>query len=68
MTPGETIVLDFHNFELVGSEGCWYDYLEVRDGHWRFSPLLGKISPKFLIYYDGLAFIKQCFSNLVVWV
>ncbi|XP_072037692.1 bone morphogenetic protein 1 homolog isoform X2 [Amphiura filiformis] len=42
VTPGETIVLDFHNFELVGSEGCWYDYLEVRDGHWRFSPLLGR--------------------------
>ncbi|XP_030834881.1 bone morphogenetic protein 1 homolog isoform X1 [Strongylocentrotus purpuratus] len=42
VTPGETISLQFTGFELVGSDGCWYNYLEVRDGHWRHSPLLGR--------------------------
>ncbi|XP_071478891.1 bone morphogenetic protein 1 homolog [Diadema antillarum] len=42
VTPGETISLRFTGFELVGSDGCWYNYLEVRDGHWRHSPLLGR--------------------------
>lgn len=34
-------------FLFVYSGGCWYDYLEIRDGYWRESPLLGKIK-KFL--------------------
>ncbi|XP_071808298.1 bone morphogenetic protein 1 homolog [Asterias amurensis] len=42
VTPGETIVLVFDDFELVGSDDCWYHHVEVRDGHWRFSPVLGR--------------------------
>lgn len=30
--------------DLYKSSLCWYDYIEVRDGYWRKSPLLGKIS------------------------
>ncbi|XP_038060664.1 bone morphogenetic protein 1 homolog isoform X1 [Patiria miniata] len=42
VTPGETIVLTFEDFELVGSDDCWYHHVEVRDGHWRFSNVLGR--------------------------
>lgn len=28
--------------DLYKSSLCWYDYIEVRDGYWRKSPLLGK--------------------------
>jgi len=27
--------------DLYKSSLCWYDYIEVRDGYWRKSPLLG---------------------------
>lgn len=28
--------------DLYKSSLCWYDYIEVRDGYWRKSALLGK--------------------------
>ena len=36
------IVLNFTTMDLYKSSLCWYDYIEVRDGYWRKSPLLGK--------------------------
>uniref|UniRef100_A0A8C9FGP5 Metalloendopeptidase n=1 Tax=Pavo cristatus TaxID=9049 RepID=A0A8C9FGP5_PAVCR len=41
VTPGEKIVLNFTTMDLYKSSLCWYDYIEVRDGYWRKSPLLG---------------------------
>uniref|UniRef100_A0A8C4Y0C8 Metalloendopeptidase n=1 Tax=Gopherus evgoodei TaxID=1825980 RepID=A0A8C4Y0C8_9SAUR len=42
VTPGEKIVLNFTTMDLYKSSLCWYDYIEVRDGYWRKSPLLGR--------------------------
>lgn len=39
--------------DLYKSSLCWYDYIEVRDGYWRKSPLLGKISfPSYVAMYS----------------
>lgn len=35
------IVLNFTTMDLYKSSLCWYDYIEVRDGYWRKSSLLG---------------------------
>jgi tolkin protein len=40
-THGETIILNVTDFDLPYSDGCKYDYLEIRDGYWHKSPLLG---------------------------
>ena len=40
-THGETIILNITDFDLPYSDGCKYDYLEIRDGYWHKSPLLG---------------------------
>ena len=36
------IVLQFHKFEMEGSE-CQFDYVEIRDGNSSTSPLLKKL-------------------------
>jgi tolkin protein len=41
-THGETIILNITDFDLPYSDGCKYDYLEIRDGYWHKSPLLGR--------------------------
>ena len=40
-THGEKIVLNITMLDLPRSHGCISDYLEVRDGHWIQSALLG---------------------------
>ena len=43
MTPGERIVLNFTAFGLRrGSGKCRDEYVEVRDGHSRTAPLIGR--------------------------
>ncbi|XP_070545496.1 tolloid-like protein 1 isoform X2 [Ptychodera flava] len=42
VTPGEIIILNFTAFDILPSSDCWYDYVEVRDGHWQRSPLIGR--------------------------
>ncbi|KAM9456037.1 bone morphogenetic protein 1b isoform 1-T1 [Clarias gariepinus] len=42
VTPGEKIILNFTSMELYQSNLCRYDYVEVRDGYWRKSPLIGR--------------------------
>uniref|UniRef100_H2ZHT6 Metalloendopeptidase n=1 Tax=Ciona savignyi TaxID=51511 RepID=H2ZHT6_CIOSA len=42
VTPGEKIVMDFTSLNVFRSRGCWYDYIEIRDGHWERSPLIGR--------------------------
>lgn len=43
-THGERIVLNLTDIDLPDSPGCEKDYLEIRDGYWHKSPLLGKCS------------------------
>ncbi|TSM12566.1 Tolloid-like protein 2 [Bagarius yarrelli] len=42
VTPGEKIMLNFTSMDLYQSHLCLYDYVEVRDGYWRKSPLIGR--------------------------
>jgi len=46
-THGERIVVNVSELRLASSD-CVTDYLEVRDGHWYRSPLLGQHN--FIIY------------------
>lgn len=41
-THGERIVLNITELDLLKSDHCNTDYLEIRDGYWHKSPLLGK--------------------------
>ncbi|KAK2718001.1 protein tolkin-like [Artemia franciscana] len=41
-THGERIVLNISDMDLHHSDHCRSDFLEVRDGYWHRSPLLGK--------------------------
>ncbi|KAF0297908.1 Tolloid-like protein 2 [Amphibalanus amphitrite] len=40
-THGERIVLNISDLDIHSSDGCETDYLEVRDGYWHHSALLG---------------------------
>lgn len=40
-THGEKIVLNITSLDIPDSQSCDTDFLEVRDGHWIKSPLLG---------------------------
>ncbi|XP_055631741.1 tolloid-like protein 1 [Toxorhynchites rutilus septentrionalis] len=41
-THGEQIVLNITDMDIFKSENCRTDYLEIRDGYWYKSPLLGR--------------------------
>ncbi|CAI9722917.1 1 isoform X1 [Octopus vulgaris] len=45
-THGEKIVLNITSLDIPETLGCTYDYLEVRDGYYEKSPLLGKFCGK----------------------
>ncbi|CAD7084767.1 unnamed protein product [Hermetia illucens] len=45
-THGERITLKLENLNLLSTEKCLTDYLEVRDGYWHKSPLLGRFCGK----------------------
>ncbi|CAJ0944021.1 unnamed protein product [Ranitomeya imitator] len=36
------IRLNFTSLDVYRSRLCWYDYIEVRDGHWKKAPLIGR--------------------------
>ncbi|XP_044134960.1 bone morphogenetic protein 1 [Bufo gargarizans] len=42
VTPGEKIRLNFTSLDVYRSRLCWYDYIEIRDGHWKKAPLIGR--------------------------
>lgn len=42
-THGERIVLNITELDIFKGDNCKQDYLEVRDGYWHRSPLLGKL-------------------------
>ncbi|XP_063314268.1 tolloid-like protein 1 isoform X2 [Pelobates fuscus] len=70
VTPGEKIVLNFTTMDLYKSSLCWYDYIEVRDGYWRKSPLLGRYCgdklPEVLTTTDSRMWIE--FRSSSNWV
>ncbi|PIN97778.1 hypothetical protein AB205_0180880 [Aquarana catesbeiana] len=35
-------MLNFTSLDVYRSRLCWYDYIEVRDGHWKKAPLIGR--------------------------
>jgi tolkin len=41
-THGERIVLNVTDLDMHQSDDCRLDYLEVRDGYWVKSPLIGQ--------------------------
>ncbi|XP_055525021.1 tolloid-like protein 1 [Wyeomyia smithii] len=41
-THGERIVLNITDLDIYKSNNCRSDYLEIRDGYWHKSPILGK--------------------------
>ncbi|RWS10861.1 tolloid-like protein 1 [Dinothrombium tinctorium] len=41
-THGERIALNITDLDIYESEGCENDFLEIRDGYWPKSPLLGR--------------------------
>lgn len=41
-THGERIVLNITELDVLKSDQCSTDFLEIRDGYWHKSPLLGK--------------------------
>ena len=56
--------------DLYKSSLCWYDYIEVRDGYWRKSPLLGK-SFFFLfcflcVYIYSLSYPETVLSRVIL--
>lgn len=40
-THGEIIALNITQMDIGHTKDCLNDYLEIRDGHWHKSPLLG---------------------------
>ncbi|XP_073197659.1 tolloid-like protein 1 isoform X1 [Lepidochelys kempii] len=70
VTPGEKIVLNFTTMDLYKSSLCWYDYIEVRDGYWRKSPLLGRFCgdklPEVLTSTDSRMWIE--FRSSSNWI
>ncbi|XP_034968009.2 tolloid-like protein 1 isoform X3 [Zootoca vivipara] len=70
VTPGEKIVLNFTTMDLYKSSLCWYDYIEVRDGYWKKSPLLGRFCgdklPDVLTSSDSRMWIE--FRGSSTWV
>lgn len=40
--PNRKIILKFNYFQLEASENCKNDYVEIRDGNYYYSPLIGK--------------------------
>ena len=40
-THGERIVLSISEMDIYESDNCRTDYIEVRDGYWHKSPILG---------------------------
>lgn len=43
-THGEVILLNITDMAIGHSKDCFGDYLEIRDGYWHKSPLLGTLS------------------------
>ena len=48
-THGERILLNVTDMDLPLTENCESDFLEIRDGYWPKSPLLGESSTSVII-------------------
>ncbi|XP_054258423.1 tolloid-like protein 2 [Macrosteles quadrilineatus] len=49
-THGEMIVLNITDLDILKSDNCRTDYIEIRDGYWHKSPLLGRYCGSGRIY------------------
>ena len=47
--PGDTIELRFHDFHLENTGTCRFDFVEIRQGSTRNSPLIGKFCASTII-------------------
>ncbi|KAJ3611231.1 hypothetical protein NHX12_021247, partial [Muraenolepis orangiensis] len=56
------IMLNFTDFQLEGSANCIYDYVEIRDGGYETSPLIGKYcgnqGPPVLVSHSNRLWVK----------
>ncbi|XP_063066835.1 bone morphogenetic protein 1-like isoform X2 [Engraulis encrasicolus] len=70
VTPGEKIILNFTSMDLYKSHLCWYDHVEIRDGHGRNSPLKGRFCgdtlPETIVSTDSRLWIE--FRSSSNWV
>lgn len=48
-TPEDTIELKFHDFHLENTGACRFDFVEIRQGGTRYSPLIGKFCASTII-------------------
>ncbi|XP_049805419.1 tolloid-like protein 1 isoform X2 [Schistocerca nitens] len=44
-THGERIILNITSIDMYPNENCCSDYIEIRDGYWQKSPLIGRYCP-----------------------
>ena len=54
-THGEKIILNVTELDIPLSQGCHTDFLEIRDGYWHRSELLGKR----LYLFDKVRLVQQ---------
>ena len=65
-THGEKIVLNISSLDIPQTQDCEGDYVEVRDGHWLKSPLLGLshlplTHSVVVLYKQELTRVSTCF-------
>ena len=61
-TNGEKIILNVTQLDIPPSHGCHSDFLEIRDGYWHRSELLGIFFTKQELYFASLASNKVFFT------
>lgn len=59
-THGEKILLNVTELDLPKSDNCRSDYLEIRDGYWLKSPIIGKILFVFTFLIRDFFVVKLC--------
>jgi tolkin protein len=63
-THGERIVLNITDLDIYESDSCETDFLEIRDGYWPKSPLLGKSCFILDLIIGNAVFIQTKFQNI----
>lgn len=59
-THGERIVLNITELDILKSDQCSTDYLEIRDGYWHKSPLLGKCILQPVVFFQVFNIFLYC--------
>ena len=71
-THGEKIVLNITDLDIRYSPNCETDYLEIHDGHWLKSPLLGMATwyhhlHSFVLYHFLLTHLCYFVFKFAIW-